>query len=251
MAWIVQCAPEAAEILSHYGAEKHQRNSISVLVELLCTLDPPSFLCREFWYMPSTPRGSVGPIFPVWWTFLRDCVTCSSPVSMKTSAARRPEAFITNCHAYSTLPPSVWWCIPAHFLPSSQEDGVVQLPFRPALRLRLFPNGLLAPSFHSNLSSNLFLPAFRWNLRLLDSLIHSFWKSVRIPIDSLYGNQKLELKIEKLFGIIAILAQDRLWSRSPPSVAGFSVLACTRIFSRNKEIHWVEHSWTSCRSTRM
>ena len=55
MAWIVQCAPEAAEILSHYGAEKHQRNSISVLVELLCTLDPPSFLCREFWYMPSTP----------------------------------------------------------------------------------------------------------------------------------------------------------------------------------------------------
>ena len=30
---------------------------------------------REFWYMPSTPRGSVGPILPMRWTFSRDCVT--------------------------------------------------------------------------------------------------------------------------------------------------------------------------------
>ena len=44
----------------------------------------------------------------------------------------------------------------AHFLPNSQEDEVVQLPFKPALRLRLFSNGLLAPSFLSNLSSNYF-----------------------------------------------------------------------------------------------
>ena len=78
--------------------------------------------------------------FPTRWTFFRDCVTfvffarlfglktlCSSVVSMKTSATRRPEAFLTNCHAYSRLPlnfshfslrldcSSVWWCIQAHF----------------------------------------------------------------------------------------------------------------------------------------
>ena len=40
---IVQCAPEAAKIFSQYGAEKHQRSSISVLVELLCTLDSRLF----------------------------------------------------------------------------------------------------------------------------------------------------------------------------------------------------------------
>ena len=158
---------------------------------------------REFLYFPSTPRGSVGPIFPrdepfsvtVWLSlifarliFLK--TLCSSVVSMKTSAARRPEAFLTNCHAYSTLPLNfshsalhsfhfgfwldcspIWWCIQARFLPNSQEDGVVQLPFRPALRLRLFSNELRARSFLSSLSSNPFLLAFRWNLRLLDSLI--------------------------------------------------------------------------------
>ena len=72
---------------------------------------------RGFWYMPSTQRGSVGPTFPMRWTLFRDCVTfvdfacliglktlCSSVVSMKTSAARRPEAFLTivmhiqGCH---------------------------------------------------------------------------------------------------------------------------------------------------------
>ena len=39
----MQCAPEAAKILSQYGAEKHQRNSISVLIKLLCTLDSRLF----------------------------------------------------------------------------------------------------------------------------------------------------------------------------------------------------------------
>ena len=39
----MQCAPEAAKILSQYGAEKHQRNSISVLVELICALDSRLF----------------------------------------------------------------------------------------------------------------------------------------------------------------------------------------------------------------
>ena len=50
------------------------------------------------------------------WTYFRDCVTfvifarliglktlCSSVVSMKTSAARRPQTFLTNCHTCSTL----------------------------------------------------------------------------------------------------------------------------------------------------
>ena len=72
---------------------------------------------RELWYVPFTPRGSVGPIFPrdgpfsmtVWlsWVFVRLIglkTLCFSVVSMKTSAARRPEAFLTNCHTYSTLP---------------------------------------------------------------------------------------------------------------------------------------------------
>ena len=57
---------------------------------------------------------------------------------MKTSAARRPEAFLTNCRAFSTLPLNF-----SHFrfgltvqqsdgaskhtfCPDSQEDGVVQ-----------------------------------------------------------------------------------------------------------------------------
>ena len=52
--------------------EKHQRNSISVLVELLCTLTHVFSLLahREFRYMPSTPRSSERPIFPMRWTFL-------------------------------------------------------------------------------------------------------------------------------------------------------------------------------------
>ena len=70
---------------------------------------------------------------------------CSSVVSMKTSAARRPEAFLTNCHAYSTLPlnfshfslrldcSSVWWCVQSHFSPNPQEDGVV-LPLEPFIQ---------------------------------------------------------------------------------------------------------------------
>ena len=180
----MQCAPEAAKIISQYGAEKHNRNCISVLVELLCTLDSRLFpagasriLVRA---LHATRLGRTK--FPTRWTFFRDCVPsvnfarliglktlCSSVVSMKTSAARRPEAFLTICHTYSTLPLNFSHCslrldcspnLMVHpstlFLPNSQEDGVVQLPFRPALRLRMFSNGLLAPSFLLNPSSNCF-----------------------------------------------------------------------------------------------
>ena len=117
---IVQCASEAAKILSQYGAEKRQRNSISVLVGLLCTLDSRLLsvdASRIFFGTSSTPRGSVGKIFPsdvpffsvtVWlsWIFARLIglkTLCSSVVSMGTSAARRPEACLTNCHTFSTL----------------------------------------------------------------------------------------------------------------------------------------------------
>ena len=100
---------------------------------------------------------------------------CSSVVPWRLRRLDRPEAFLTNCHAHTTLPLNfshsalrcfhfgcwldcspIWWCIQAHFLPNSQEDGVVQLPLRPALRWRLFSNRLRARSFLSNLSSNYF-----------------------------------------------------------------------------------------------
>ena len=96
-------------------------------------------------------------------------------------------------------------------------------------------------------SSRAFPPIFSfyhfvWNMRLLDSLfeIHSFCKSVRIPVDGLF----------RLFGILAILAQDCLWSRSPLCF-GFLRTCLHRNISLNREIPWIEHSWMSCRSTRM
>ena len=174
----------SAKILSHYGAEKkHQKKKTS---QFSLYFGLTSFLswCIANFGTSSTPRGSVEPISPrdgpfpvtVWlsWFFARLIglkTLCSSVVSMKTSAARLPEAFLTNCHTYSTLPlnfshcslrldcSSVWWCIQAHFyrpVNSVKEDGVVQLPFKPALRLRLFSHGLRARSFLSNLSSNYF-----------------------------------------------------------------------------------------------
>ena len=163
---------------------------------------------------------------------------------MKTSAARRPDAFLTKCHAYSTWPlnfshfslrldcSSVWRCIQAHFLPHSLEDGVVQSPFRPALRLRLF----FKWTARTILPLEPFPPIFSfyhfvWNMRLLDSLfeIHSFCKSVRIPVDGLF----------RLFGILALLAQDWLWSRSPLCY-GFLRTCLHWNFSRNREnpLNW-------------
>ena len=182
---------------------------------------------------------------------------------MKTSVARRPEACLTNCHAYSMLPLNfrlfalrslhfgfwldcspVWWCIQAHFLPNSQEDGVVQLPFRPALRLRLFSNGLRAPSFLSSLSSNLFLSAFRWNLRLLwllnslNTLLleerqnSSRWSHQAVWDFSHFGSRLVVVSITTF-------------------CYGFTRTCLHRNISRNREIHWIEHSWTSCRRRRL
>ena len=97
--------------------------------------------------------------------------------------------------------------------------------------------------------------AFRWNLRPLDSLIreiHSFRKSVGIPVDGLFKNQNLEQKIEKLLRIWAIWAQDRLLYRSTFSFSGLHVRASTGIFPvKEKSMHVIEHSWISCRRRRL
>ena len=91
---------------------------------------------REFWYMPSTPQGSVRPIFHMRWTFSVTVwlswifarwiglkTLCSSVVSMKTSAARRPEAFLANCHAY-------WILVTFRFfLTVHQSDGASKHTF--------------------------------------------------------------------------------------------------------------------------
>ena len=192
---IVQCAPEAAKILSQYGAEKHQRDSISVLVELLCTLDSRLFSAGASRILVHALHAKrLGRTnFPTRWTFFRDCVTFVNFCTLNWSqdfllfrglyedfggssrfkvATEFSHSALCSFHFGFWLDCSpIWRCIQAHFLPNSQEDGVVQLPFRPTLRLRLFSNWLRARSFLSSLSSNLFLLAFRWNLRLLDSLI--------------------------------------------------------------------------------
>ena len=201
----MQCAPEAAKILSQYGAEKHQRDSISVLVELLCTLDSRLFSAGASRILVHALHAKrLGRTnFPTRWTFFRDCVTFVNFCTLNWSqdfvpfrglyedfggssswsilnqlscifkvATEFSHSALRSFHFGFWLDCSpIWWCIQAHFLPNSQEDGVVQLPFRPTLRLRLFSNWLRARSFLSSLSSNLFLLAFRWNLRLLDSLM--------------------------------------------------------------------------------
>ena len=113
------CSGGCQNSLSQYGAGKHQRNSISVLVELLCTLDSRLFSAGAsrilVHALHATRLGMTNyhakDLFP--WPcdfcefFARLIglkILCSSVVSMKTSAARRPEAFLTNCHTYSTLP---------------------------------------------------------------------------------------------------------------------------------------------------
>ena len=66
--------------LSQYGAEKHQRNSISVLVELLCTLDSRLFTTGAsrilVHALHATRLGRTN--FPTRWTFFRDCVASVS-----------------------------------------------------------------------------------------------------------------------------------------------------------------------------
>ena len=150
-----------------------------------------SFLCwriANFWYiLDATRLGRTN--FPTRWTFSVTVwllwvfarliglkTLCSSVVSVKTSAARRPEAFLTNCHAYSTLPLNfshsalrsfhfgfwldcspIWWCIQAHtFSPNSQGRWSCAITILASNAVEIVSNGLLGPSFLSNLSSNYF-----------------------------------------------------------------------------------------------
>ena len=81
MIWlkIVQCVPEVAKIFTQYDAEKHKSNSISVLAELLCTLDSRLFSADAsrilIHALHDTRLGKTN--FPTRWTFtfFRDCVT--------------------------------------------------------------------------------------------------------------------------------------------------------------------------------
>ena len=182
---------------------------------------------------------------------------------MKTSVARRPEACLTNCRAYSMLPLNfrhfalrslhfgfwldcspVWWCFQAHFLPNSQEDGVVQLPFRPALRLRLFSNGLRARSFLSEpfLQSFPFSvslkPETSWLFNSLNTLLleerqnSSRWSHQAVWDFSHFGSRLVVVSITTF-------------------CYGFTRTCLHRNISRNREIPWIEHSWTSCRRRRL
>ena len=105
----------------------------------------------------------------------------------------------------------------------------------------------------------IFLLAFRWNLRLLESLIlyiHSFWKSVRNPVDGLF-------KIFFFFKIDTenwetVLDFSHFGSRSVVvsiiilSFTGLSVLACSGIFPViKKSIQGIGHSSESCRRRRL
>ena len=185
---------------------------------------------------------------------------------MKTSAARRPEAFLTNCHAYSTLPlnfshfslrldcSSVWWCIQAHFLQNSWEDGVVQLPFRPALRLRLFSNGLLAPSFLSNLSSNYFpsgvslKPETSWPYNSLNTLLLEERQN-----SSRWSLQESEIRTENWETVwdFSHLGLRLVVGSTTTFCDGFLRTCLHRNISCSREIPWIEHSRISCPSSLM
>ena len=163
----MQCAPEAAERLSHNTVLRNTRETAShfslsffVLWTHVFFLGSSIILVHA---LHATRLGRTN--FSTRQTFPWHCVTfvnfCSPNWSQdfvlvrglhEDLAARRPEALFTNCRIFNAALnfchfslrldcSSVWWCIQAHFLPNSQEGGVVQLPFRPALRLRLFTYG--------------------------------------------------------------------------------------------------------------
>ena len=105
--------------LSQHGVEKHQRNSISVFVELLCTLDSRPFfwLIANFGSCPARHEAEQDQFFHATDLFPWHCVTfvnfCTPNWSQdfvlfrgihEDLAARRPEALLTNCHACSTPP---------------------------------------------------------------------------------------------------------------------------------------------------
>ena len=126
---------------------------------------------------------------------------------------------------------SVWWCIQAHFLPNSQEDGVVQLPFSPALRLRLFWNGLLTPSFLSNLSSNY----FPFSVSLTPETSWLFNSSNTLLLEERHNSSRWSLQEDCTENWETVWDfthfRSRLVEFSITTLCyGFPVLACTGIF---------------------
>ena len=109
-------------------------------------------------------------------------------------------------------------------------------------------------ALRSFVSSRIFkLPKFAPGLRIGDFLTLYFFtytpsgRALEFQLMVSSGIKKLELKFEKLFW-----TQDRLLSRSPFSMTGLSVLACTGIFPIiEKSIQGIEHSLVSCRRRRL
>ena len=170
---------------------------------------------------------------------------------MKTSAARRPEAFLNNCHGYSNVATEFFvtfrFGLTVHqsdgaskhtFLPNSQEDGIVQLPFMPALRLRLLSNGPrtvlpLEPFLQSSPFSVPLKPETSW-------LYNS-------PNNTPYG-RALEfqsmvspgcLRYEPFWLKIGCGLHHHFLLRTFRSY----VLACTGKFPVSETSPWIEHSW--------
>ena len=63
---IVQCAPEGAKnsLNTALRNTREMASQFSLSFFVLWTHAFSLLAHREFWYVPSTPRGSVGPIFP-------------------------------------------------------------------------------------------------------------------------------------------------------------------------------------------
>ena len=165
MAYIVQCTPEAAKILFQYGAEKDKRNSISVLDELLCTLDSRLFsagasrILVHALHATRLGRTKISHAMDLFPWLCNFCDFFARLIGLKTlcssvgdfggssswSILNQLSCIFNVVTEFLTLFASAWLFInlmvhpsTLFFLSNSQEDGVVQWPFRAALRLRLF-----------------------------------------------------------------------------------------------------------------
>ena len=206
---LVHCARQSAKTLSKYGAEKHQRNSISVFVEPSDTLDSRLFSAGAslLLLVLEILVRALNHATRLRWTFSCDSVSLSvnrctltwsqdlrsSVNSLKTWAARSPEIFnpivmniqlchrilVTFCFGFWLDCSSACWCLLAHFLPYSLQDVVVQLPFRYSQHCdrECFFDGLRAKSFFSNFFLQSFHSAVsrkRWSSWSFHSLFASF-----------------------------------------------------------------------------
>ena len=196
---------------------------------LLCTLDWRLFLGSSLILVHALHATRLGRTrFSTRSTFFRGTVNFVNFCTLNWSqdfvlfrglhedfVARRPEALWTNCHACSTPPlnfchfslrldcSSVRRCIQAHFLTEFTGRRSSALTIQASTSVEIVYIWMLVPSVLSNL-----LPIFPFSVSLKPETswlfilqIHSFWKSVRIPVDGLFRNFFLQnkLKIEKIF----------------------------------------------------